>query len=72
MGTRIMELKAALEVIRRHRGPVTSIGIRQGDELYYIVEDTGDTYLASDLIRYAEELQEKKEGAAFPSMSGQA
>lgn len=66
-----MELNTALEVIRRHRGPVTSIGIRQGGELYYIVEDTGDTFLASDLIRFAEELQKKKEGTELSSVSGQ-
>jgi hypothetical protein len=37
-----MELESALEIVRRHRGPVTQIGLRKGDELYYILESTGE------------------------------
>jgi hypothetical protein len=56
-----MELEDALEVIRRYRGPVTHIGLRQGGELYYILESTGETFLAKDLVGLANQLQEQEE-----------
>ena len=52
-----MQLETAIEVIRRYRGPVTSIGLRQGGELCYIVEMTGETFLEGELVGFATQLQ---------------
>ena len=54
-----MQLETALEVIRRHRGPVASIGLRQAGEPCYIVETTGETFREGELIRYALQLQQE-------------
>ncbi len=59
-----MELENALEVIRRYRGPVTHIGLRKGDEVYYILESTGETFLAKELVGLANHLlQEERSGS---------
>ena len=55
-----MEFENALEVIRRYRGPVTHMGLRKGDELYYILESTGETFLAKELLVLANQLQEQE------------
>jgi hypothetical protein len=62
-----MELEIALEVIRRYRGPVTHIGLRKDGELYYILESTGETFLAKDLVGLANQLQEQEECSGSPS-----
>jgi hypothetical protein len=62
-----MELESALEVIRRYRGPVTHIGLRKGGELYYILESTGETFLAKDLVGLANQLQEQEERSGSSS-----
>jgi hypothetical protein len=59
----VMELENALELIRRYRGPVTHIGLRKGGELYYILESTGETFLAQELVGLASQLQQQEEGA---------
>jgi hypothetical protein len=64
-----MELENALELIRRYRGPVTHIGLRKGDELYYILESTGETFLARELVGLASQLQEQEEGSRTASAS---
>ena len=56
-----MELESALEIVRRHCGPVTQIGLRKDSDLYYILESTGETYLAKELLRLANQLQEREE-----------
>jgi hypothetical protein len=56
-----MQLQSALELIRRYRGPVSSIGLRQGGELCYIVETTGETFRESELIGLALQLQQERE-----------
>ena len=56
-----MELENALELIRRYRGPVTHIGLRKGGELYYILESTGETFLAKELVGLASQLQKQEE-----------
>ena len=58
-----MELENALELIRRYRGPVTHIGLRKGGELYYILESTGETFLARELVGLASQLLEQEEGS---------
>ena len=63
----LMELESALEVIRRYRGPVTHIGLRKGGELYYILESTGETFLAKDLVGLANQLQEQEERSGSSS-----
>ena len=62
-----MELEIALEVIRRYRGPVTHIGLRKGGELYYILESTGETFLAKELVGLANQLQEQEERSGASS-----
>jgi hypothetical protein len=62
-----MELESALEVVRRHRGPVTQIGLRKGGDLYYILESTGETYLATELLRLANQLQEREKHSTASS-----
>jgi hypothetical protein len=57
----VMQLQSALEVIRRDRGPVSSIGLRQGGELCYIVETTGETLRESELISLARQLQQERD-----------
>ena len=64
---RPMELEIALEVIRRYRGPVTHIGLRKGGELYYILESTGETFLAKELVGLANQLQEQEERSGSSS-----
>jgi hypothetical protein len=59
-----MEFENALEVIRRYRGPVTHMGLRKGDELYYILESTGETFLAKELLVLANQLQEQERSAS--------
>ena len=56
-----MELESALEIVRRHRGPVTQMGLRKDSDLYYILESTGETYPAKELLRLANQLQEREE-----------
>jgi hypothetical protein len=56
-----MELESALEMVRRHRGPVMQIGLRKGGELYYILESTGEIYLSEELVGLANQLQEQEE-----------
>jgi hypothetical protein len=56
-----MELESALEVIRRYRGPVTHIGLRKGGEMYYILESTGETFLAKELVGLASQLLEQEQ-----------
>jgi len=56
-----MELENALELIRRYRGPVTHIGLRKGGELYYILESTGETFLATELVGLADRLKQQEE-----------
>jgi hypothetical protein len=65
-----MELENALELIRRYRGPVTHIGLRKGGELYYILESTGETFLARELVGLASELQQQEEGSRSISVLG--
>ena len=65
-----MELENALELIRRYRGPVTHIGLRKGGELYYILESTGETFLARELVGLASQLQEQEQGSRTTSVSG--
>ena len=65
-----MELENALELIRRYRGPVTHIGLRKGGELYYILESTGETFLARELVGLASELEQQEEGSRTTSVSG--
>jgi hypothetical protein len=62
-----MEFESALEIIRRYRGPVTHIGLRKCGELYYILESTGETFLAQELVRLANHLQEQEERAGASS-----
>lgn len=62
-----MQIEDALEVVRRYRGPVTHIGRRKGDELYYIVESTGEIFLATELVRLADQFQGLEEGSASSS-----
>jgi hypothetical protein len=62
-----MELEIALEVIRRYRGPVSHIGLRKGGELYYIVESTGETFLATELVGLANRLQEQEQRSGASS-----
>jgi hypothetical protein len=64
---RLMELEIALEVVRRYRGPVSHIGLRKGGELYYILESTGETLLAKELVGLAKRLQEQEERAGASS-----
>ena len=56
-----MELENALELIRRYRGPVTHIGLRKGGELYYILESTGETFLARELVGLASQLKQQED-----------
>ena len=56
-----MKLESALEIVRRHRGPVTQMGLRKDSDLYYILESTGETYQAKELLRLANQLQEREE-----------
>jgi len=63
-----MELENAIELIRRYRGPVTHIGLRKGGELYYILESTGETFLAKELVGLASQLQQE-EGSRSASAS---
>ncbi|MEO8368515.1 MAG: hypothetical protein ABI806_04900 [Candidatus Solibacter sp.] len=65
-----MELENALELIRRYRGPVTHIGLRKGDEKYYILESTGETFLAGELVGLASQLQQQEDGSRIGSASG--
>ena len=65
-----MELETALELIRRYRGPVTHIGLRKGGELYYILESTGETFLAGELVGLASRLKQQEEGSRVGSASG--
>jgi len=58
-----MELEDALELIRRYRGPVTHIGLRKGGEMYYILESTGETFLARELVGLATLLLRQEEGS---------
>ena len=62
-----MELDNALEVIRRYRGPVTHIGLRKDGELYYILESTGETFLARELVGLADQLQEQEQRSGSSS-----
>ena len=62
-----MELEFALEVIRCYRGPVTHIGLRNDGELYYILESTGETFLAKDLVGLASQLQEQEKRSGSSS-----
>jgi hypothetical protein len=52
----LMQLQAALDVIRRFRGPVSHIGLRQGGEWCYILETTGETFRETELIGLALQL----------------
>jgi hypothetical protein len=56
-----MELESALEIVRRHHGPVTQIGLPNDSDLHYILESTGETYPAKELLRLASQLQEREE-----------
>ena len=65
-----MELDTALELIRRYRGPVTHIGLRKGGEKYYILEDTGETFLPKELLGLASQLKEQEDSPRTASASG--
>ena len=65
-----MELENALELIRRYRGPVTHIGLRKGGEMYYILESTGETFLARELVGLATQLQRQEQSPRVTSASG--
>jgi hypothetical protein len=65
-----MELENALELIRRYRGPVTHIGLQKGGEMYYILESTGETFLAGELVGLAGQLKQQEEGSRTTSVSG--
>ena len=56
-----MELEAALEIVRRYRGPVSRAADARGG--YFIIQSTGRTYSVGDLMALALQLEQRKSDA---------